>query len=146
VSGATANEAAQTEESSAQKPHGGRQQIAACRWMTEQDLRVYSDEFTRTGFQGGLNYYRILEDARYDAQLNTFSGRTIDVPSCFIGGASDWGVRQSPGALEAMQRACTRLQGVHLIEGAGHSLAEERPEELNHVLLEFLCAARAETA
>src|SRR6202044_922901 len=54
------------------------------------------------------DYYRILADARYDAELNTFSGRTIDVPSCFIGGASDWGVRQSPGALEAMPRGTGR--------------------------------------
>jgi pimeloyl-ACP methyl ester carboxylesterase len=121
------------------------EQIAACRWMTEQDLRVYADEFTRTGFQGGLNYYRILEDARYDGELNSFSGRTIDVPSCFMGGAGDWGVRQSPGAFEAMQHACTRLRGVHLIDGAGHSLAEEQPEKVNELLLEFLLAARAET-
>jgi pimeloyl-ACP methyl ester carboxylesterase len=121
------------------------EQIAACRWMTEQDLRVYADEFTRTGFQGGLNYYRILEDARYDGELNSFSGRTIDVPSCFMGGAGDWGVRQSPGAFEAMQHACTRLRGAHLIDGAGHSLAEEQPEKVNELLLEFLLAARAET-
>jgi hypothetical protein len=36
-------------------------QIAACRWMTENDLKVYSDEYSRTGFQGGLNLYRIFD-------------------------------------------------------------------------------------
>jgi pimeloyl-ACP methyl ester carboxylesterase len=75
-------------------------QIAACRWLTEEDLQVYSTEYMRTGFQGGLNYYRILIDPRFDVELNIFSGRTVDVPALFIGGARDWGVYQSPGALK----------------------------------------------
>jgi pimeloyl-ACP methyl ester carboxylesterase len=114
-------------------------QIAACRWLTEQDLQVYSSEYLRTGFQGGLNYYRILTDDRFDAELNSFSGRTIDVPAMFIGGARDWGVRQSPGAFERMQHgACTRLLGVHLIDGAGHWMAEEQPQQVNQLLIDFL--------
>jgi pimeloyl-ACP methyl ester carboxylesterase len=107
--------------------------------MTERDLQVYAGEFTRTGFQGGLNYYRVLEDPADDAELGSFSGRTIDVAACFIAGASDWGVYQSPGAFEAMQRgACTRLEGVHLIERAGHSVAEELPAKVNRLLIDFL--------
>ncbi len=118
-----------------------REQIAASQWMTEQDLAVYAAEYTRTGFQGGLNSYRIFEVA---GDLNAFSGRTIDVPACFIGGASDWGVRQSPGAFEAMQHgACTRLLGVHLVKGAGHSLAEEQPQQVNQLLVEFLHRTKA---
>lgn len=114
-------------------------QIAACHWMSEPDLGVYSTEYVRTGFQGGLNSYRTLTDPRYSAELNSFSGRTIDVPALFIGGSSDWGPRQSPGALEAMQSgACTDLKGVHLIHGAGHSIPEEQPEQVNRLLLRFL--------
>jgi pimeloyl-ACP methyl ester carboxylesterase len=120
-----------------------KEQVAACKWMTEQDLAVYAAEYTRTGFQGGLNSYRIFEVA---GDLNAFSGRTIDIPSCFIGGASDWGVYQSPGAFEAMQHgACTKLIGVHLINGAGHSLAEEQPQQVSQLLLEFLHRARFAT-
>jgi len=119
-------------------------QIADCRWLTEQDLRVYSTEYSRTGFQGGLNYYRILTDPRFDADLNSFSGRTIDVPTMFIGGARDWGVRQSPGAFERMQHgACTRLLGVHLVDGAGHWMAEEQPQQVNPLLIDFLHQAAA---
>ena len=114
-------------------------QIAACRWLTEQDLQVQSAEYTRTGFQGGLNAYRILTDPRFDAELNSFSGRTIDVPALFIGGANDWGVRQLPGAFERMQHgACTRLLGVHLVDGAGHWMAEEQPQRVNRLLIDFL--------
>ena len=130
------------ETMAAQMP--SRAQIAACRWLTEEDLQVYSTEYIRTGFQGGLNYYRILTDSRFDAELNSFSGRTIDVPAMFIGGARDWGVRQSPGAFEGMQHgACTRLLGVHLIEGAGHWMAEEQPQQVNQLLVDFLHRAAA---
>jgi pimeloyl-ACP methyl ester carboxylesterase len=111
-------------------------QIAACKWMTEKDLEVYCTEYMRTGFQGGLDLYRVQEVA---GDLAAFAGRTIDVPACFIGGASDWGVRQTPGAFEAMQHgACTRLMGVHLVKDAGHSVVEEQPEVVNRVLIEFL--------
>lgn len=121
-------------------------EIAACRWMTEKDLQVYSTEYIRTGFQGGLNSYRILEESRYGAELNSFSGRTIDVPAIYIAGASEWGVYQTPGAFEAMQHgACTRLLGVHLVKGAGHSVAEEQPEEVNRLLIEFFERARVAT-
>jgi pimeloyl-ACP methyl ester carboxylesterase len=115
-----------------------KSQIAACKWMTEDDLAVYSSEFIRTGFQGGLNYYRVAEDPRFRADLRSFAGRTIDVPACYIAGDKEWAVYQTPGAFEAMQTVCTRLLGNHLVPGAGHSVAEERPEEVNRLLIEFL--------
>ena len=118
-------------------------QIAACQWMTEEDLQVYSAEYNRTGFQGGLNSYRILTNPRYSSELLSFSGRTIDVPTLFIGGAHDWGVRQSPGAFKDMQRgACTRLLGVHLVDGAGHSIPEEQPEKVDHLFIDFFSQAK----
>jgi pimeloyl-ACP methyl ester carboxylesterase len=115
-------------------------EVAACKWMTEEDLRVYSTEYVRTGFQGGLNLYRIQEVA---GDLSGFSGRTIDVPACYLAGASEWGVYQTPGAFEAMQHgACTRLLGVHLIKGAGHSVVEEQPAQVNRLLVDFLQRTR----
>jgi pimeloyl-ACP methyl ester carboxylesterase len=116
-------------------------QITACKWMTEMDLQVYGTEYRRTGFQGGLNLYRVFG---VSGELGSFSGRTIDIPSCYMAGASEWGVYQSPGAFEAMQHgACTRLLGVHLVKGAGHSLVEEQPEQVNRLLIDFLRQARA---
>jgi pimeloyl-ACP methyl ester carboxylesterase len=110
-------------------------QIAACKWMSERDLQVYSAEYLRTGFQGGLNYYR--------GDLTAFAGRTIDVPACYIAGASEWGVYQTPGAFEAMQHgACTRLRGVHLVKDAGHSVVEEQAEQVNRFLNNFLHQAQ----
>ena len=71
--------------------------------------------------------------------MRTFSGRTIDVPSCFIGGKSDWGVYQTPGAAENMQKsACTRMVGFYLVEGAGHWAQQEQPEKVSELLLQFL--------
>ena len=116
--------------------------VAACRWLSEQALRVYSTEFARTGFQGGLNWYRGRTCGRFDAELQIFDGRSIDVPSAFIGGRSDWGVYQTPGAFEKMQHeACTRMLRCHLLDGAGHWVQQEQPEAVNRLLLEFLDAS-----
>jgi pimeloyl-ACP methyl ester carboxylesterase len=115
-----------------------KEQIASCRWMTEADLEMYSTQYTRTGFQGGLNSYRILTDARYSTDQTIFAGRKIEIPALYIGGASDWGVRQSPGAFESMHEACSRLVGVHLVDGAGHSIPEEQPNAVNRLLIDFL--------
>jgi pimeloyl-ACP methyl ester carboxylesterase len=118
------------------------EQIAACRWLPEAELAVYAGEYARTGFQGGLNWYRCRTTGRYAGELEVFSGRTIDVPSLFVAGRSDWGVYQVPGAIERMQEsACTRMLGCHLVEGAGHWVQQERPEAVTALLLRFLCDA-----
>ena len=113
--------------------------IAACKWLTEDELLVYSTEFGRTGFQGGLQWYRCGTDSRFSAEIETYSGRTIDVPSCFIAGKSDWGVYQRPGNLERMKSsACTHMTGVHLLDGAGHWVQQEQPEKVSKLLIQFL--------
>ena len=114
-------------------------QIAACGWLPDDELAVYVDEFTRTGFQGGLQWYRCAISPHFSAQLQLFAGRTIDVPSCFIAGASDWGIHQKPGAFERMQRdACTQMSGAWLLEGAGHWVQQEQPESVTGLLLDWL--------
>ena len=76
---------------------------------------------------------------RFDAELELFGGRTIDQPATFIAGVSDWGIRQSPGALQRMQKqACTNMKDIHLIEGAGHWVQQEKPDEVNRLLIQFL--------
>ncbi len=115
------------------------EEISACRWLTEDELRVYTSEYTRTGFQGGLQWYRCAIDPAFSTDLQLFDGRTIDVPSLFIAGKSDWGIYQRPGAIERMQStACTRMQGCHLIEGAGHWVQQEQPVVTSDLLLAFL--------
>ena len=114
-------------------------QIAACRWLPDDELRVYSQEYRRTGFQGGLNWYRCAQSEAMQAELQVFGGLAIEVPALFIAGASDWGIHQKPGAFEAMQgMGCRQLQGIHLIAGAGHWVQQEQPEAVNQHLLPFL--------
>jgi pimeloyl-ACP methyl ester carboxylesterase len=114
-------------------------EIAACRWLPDRELNVYVSEYERTGFQGGLDGYRVRLTAQHNAELQLFSNRTVDVPSMFIGGKSDWGVYQTPGAFENMKRAaCTQMESVHLVEGAGHWVQQEQPQAVTQLLLMFL--------
>ncbi len=114
-------------------------EIAANKWLTDSELRVYSDEYARTGFQGGLNWYRVRTTGKASGELEVFTGRTIDVPSTFISGNSDWGIYQMPGAIERMQKtACTNMKEIHLIDGAGHWVQQEQADEVNRLLLKFL--------
>ena len=116
----------------------GAAEIAACQWLTEAELAVYTREFCRTSFQGGLNWYRGRIDGGNAGEL-LFAGRTIDVPSLFIAGRSDWGMHQRPGDLEAMRtRGCSRLAGIALVDGAGHWVQQEQPDAVVQLLLDFL--------
>jgi pimeloyl-ACP methyl ester carboxylesterase len=113
-------------------------QIAACTWLPEDELAVYSEEFSCTGFQGGLQWYRSATNPASIGRLSAYSGRAIEVPSCFIAGRSDWGTYQSPGAVQAMAAACPRFQGIHFIDGAGHWVQQEQPAAVAQLLIEFL--------
>jgi pimeloyl-ACP methyl ester carboxylesterase len=113
--------------------------IAACHWLPEDALAVYSREYERTGFQGGLQWYRCRTGGVRLGELQLFAGRTIDVPSLFIGGNSDWGTFQTPGAFERMQQsACTDMRDAHRVEGAGHWVQQEQPDAVAALLLRFL--------
>ncbi len=104
------------------------------RWFTEEDLAVYVDSYERSGFSGGLNWYRNLDrnwhlTAQYD-------DRRIEQPALFITGSRDPVARFMPAA--TMTGHVTDLRGVVSIEGAGHWVQQERPGEVNDALLEFL--------
>ena len=108
-------------------------------WLSEKTLEVYCANYARTGFQGGLNWYRAATSPKFLSEYQVYSGRTIDVPSAYIAGASDWGIYQRPGDFQRMSaRACTDMRCVALIDGAGHWVQQEQPGRVTRTLLEFL--------
>src|SRR5262249_2958489 len=116
-------------------------EIAACKWLTEAEVEVYATEYSKTGFTGALQGYRVRRgsDPKSVAEMLTFSGRSIDVPSIYIAGKSDWGVYQTPGAVEKMPTtACSHMVGFHLLDGAGHWVQQEQPEQVSTLLVELL--------
>ncbi|KAF1816510.1 alpha/beta-hydrolase [Eremomyces bilateralis CBS 781.70] len=118
----------------------GEDEGATRRWLAEEELAVYVAEWTRTGFQGGLNWYRAGTDRSLAIadDMALFAGRKIEVPAVFLSGRRDWGNYQEPGALEGMGGFCTDFRGVRLIEGAGHWPAQEQPEKVTEGILGFL--------
>ena len=114
-------------------------QIARNSWLPDSELLIYSAEYQRTGFQGALNWYRCRTNGIQNRELEVFAGKTIDVPSCFIAGASDWGIHQVPGVLDTMQNhVCSDFRFCHLVPGAGHWVQQEQSEEVSRRLLNFL--------
>lgn len=107
-------------------------------WLTEQDIAAMADLFRRSGFRGGLNYYRNLD--RNWELLAPWHGAQVTPPALFIAGARD-AVLHSPigaGAVEAMATHVPNLGKTALIDGAGHWIQQERPQEVTDLLLEFL--------
>jgi pimeloyl-ACP methyl ester carboxylesterase len=114
-------------------------QVELCRWLPEEELRIYSDAFKRTGFQGGLLWYRAANEPECISSLAQYTGQRIKVPACFMAGSSDWGTYQVPGALESMvSTSCAQFQGVELIDGAGHWVQQEQSQRVNALLFRFI--------
>ncbi|HZU74754.1 MAG TPA: alpha/beta hydrolase [Acidimicrobiales bacterium] len=103
-------------------------------WLTQAELDHYSDEFSRTGFTGGLNWYRNLD--RNWEMTPELSDAKVTVPSLFIGGADDPVLVMSPPSV--MDGHLLDHRGTVLIPGAGHWVQQEAPTAVNTALLEFL--------
>jgi pimeloyl-ACP methyl ester carboxylesterase len=103
-------------------------------WLSEEELRVYVETFERTGFTGGLSYYRNL-DRTWELTAH-LSERRIDAPALFLTGSRD-PVAQFMQA-QIMEGWVTDLRDTVVIEGAGHWVQQERPHETNEALLRFL--------
>jgi pimeloyl-ACP methyl ester carboxylesterase len=112
------------------------QQLPA--WMDAQDLDYVAREFERTGFRGGLNWYRSI---RLTAELMApWRDCVISQPSLFIAGSRD-DVLQFPGMQQRvaqLQQVLPGLRGTHLLDGAGHWVQRERADEVNRLLIDFL--------
>ncbi len=106
-------------------------------WLSEQDLDYYAAEFTRTGFTGGLNWYR-AEDLVW-SQNEHLHDRPIGVPVTFIAGSAD-PVLEMLGRdpMTAMADLVPGLRSVLIVEGAGHFVQMERPDAVNTAMIEFL--------
>ena len=108
-------------------------------WLTDDELRVYSDAFARTGFQAALQWYRCRTSGKFNDDLCVHHGRKVAVPACFIAGKSDWGPYQRPGDLARMRAsAFADDRGCHFVEGAGHWVQQEQPGDTARLVRCFL--------
>jgi pimeloyl-ACP methyl ester carboxylesterase len=105
-------------------------------WLTPGELDVYAGEFERTGLTGALNRYRNVD--RDWADLAPHAGRTLTVPTLFVGGALDATTTWMADAIAAFPTTTPRSAGTHLLQGTGHWVQQERPEEVNRLLTDWL--------
>ena len=107
-------------------------------WLTEADLDYMTAEFARTGFRGGLNYYRNLD--RNWELLAPWAGAVIRQRALFIAGTRDQTIDSVAGKaeMEAMKTTVPNLERRVMIQGAGHYTQQERPQQVNEALIQFL--------
>ncbi|CAD6566900.1 MAG: hypothetical protein ASARMPREDX12_004869 [Alectoria sarmentosa] len=108
------------------------------RWFPDAELDIYVSEFGRTGFQGGLNWYRVITNPELQRDIDIFAGKKVEVPLLYITGTKDWLIYQHPGSIDKMKEACTDFRGVKWVEDAGHWVQQEKPETVVERILEFL--------
>ncbi|MFI0739893.1 alpha/beta fold hydrolase [Streptomyces sp. NPDC021100] len=110
-------------------------------WLTEADIEVFAGEYARHGeraFTGGLNWYRNID--RSWELLAAFDSRVIEVPALYVAGDRDL-VMAFPGMDELLPALPEVLPGLHrslILPGCGHWTQQERPDEVNSALLDFL--------
>ncbi|MGH7055800.1 MAG: alpha/beta fold hydrolase [Stellaceae bacterium] len=109
-------------------------------WQSETDVDVYTSEFTRTGFRGGLNWYRNID--RNWELLAPFDGLPVTVPALYIAGERDPVVR-FPGMerhIADLPKFVPQLRGSIMLPGCGHIIQEERAAEVSALMIDFLRA------
>ncbi len=107
-------------------------------WLSEADLAFFTAAYKETGFRGGLNWYRNI-DRNWELTA-PWQDAQIRQPSLFIAGARDSVVTGLIGAkrVAEMERVLPNLKAKLIIDGAGHWIQQERPEEVNAALIAFL--------
>jgi len=108
------------------------------KWLTEQDLDYYVSQFARNGFRGPLNRYRNQE--RDWERLTGLTRARVTQPACFIAGSRDGVLRFVPDVdlVENMKRWIDDLRVCEIIDGTGHWIQQERPDEVTRLLRGFL--------
>jgi len=107
-------------------------------WLTEDELDVYAGEFERTGLTGALNRYRNMDRDWED--LAPHRGAPVKQPSLFVGGTLDASTAWMSDAIAAFPTTLPGLTSSHLLDGCGHWIQQERPEEVNRLLTDWLTA------
>jgi pimeloyl-ACP methyl ester carboxylesterase len=107
-------------------------------WLTDSDLDHMAAEFSRSGFRGGLNWYRNI-DRNWELTA-PWAGALIHQSALFIAGSGDPVIAfgSGPSALQALETTVPGLRRKLLIDGAGHFIQQERPQLVNDAILEFL--------
>ncbi|MGP3977701.1 alpha/beta fold hydrolase [Streptomyces sp. 8N114] len=107
-------------------------------WLSDEDLDFFAGEFERTGFAGALNRYRNMD--RDWEELADFDGAALTQPSLFAGGGLDASTTWLRDAIDAYPTTLPSLHSSHILEDCGHWIQQERPQETNRLLTDWLAS------
>ena len=103
-------------------------------WLSQSEFDHYVAEFARTGFTGGINWYRNMD--RNWSLTERIADAKIEIPSLFIGGRLDPVLMMTPP--ESTVHLLPDHRGSVLVDGAGHWVQQEKPDEVNAALVDFI--------
>jgi pimeloyl-ACP methyl ester carboxylesterase len=108
------------------------------KWLTEADLDFYVTEFTRTGFRGPLNWYRNID--RNWELLAPMAGARVTVPALYVAGDRDLvlAFRGMGQIIANLSKSVPQLRGTLILPGCGHWTQQERAEEVNQAMVDFV--------
>lgn len=109
-------------------------------WLSDADLDFYADEFERSGFGGPLSFYHNVDAGWMD--LEGMAGKPLTPPALFIGGNYDVGTAWGEEAIAKAEQHMPNYHGSHIVDGSGHWIQQEYPEQTNRLLIGFLDSLR----
>jgi len=109
-------------------------------WLSEADVDTYAQQFQRSGFRGGLNWYRNID--RNWELLAAYAGASVSVPALYVAGDLDIVVAfpRMKEVIADLPRYIPQLRGTLMLPGCGHWTQQERPDEVNRAMIDFLRA------
>jgi pimeloyl-ACP methyl ester carboxylesterase len=110
------------------------------RWLKADDLAFYVSQFSRTGFRGGLNWYRNIN--AIPGALAPFAGRILRQPALYLTGEHDLIAGNSPDRLASLPELVPGLRNMRILPGVGHWIQQERPETVTKEIIAFLGSLR----
>ncbi len=101
--------------------------------LSDAEMKTYADAFAKSGFFGGVSWYRNID--RNAETYPQIGSQKLELPCLMV--TAEWDMALRPESAAGMPALCSDLE-IHMIEKCGHWTQQEKPEELNRIMIDWL--------